>query len=89
MADETPQHPHALLLLYSMYTSVVLKIKVHNACCCGGAARVSCSAGKSEPRAKGDNKVGRDTGLTDKGHSHTASGQEEQSRSSDRNQGHP
>lgn len=38
---------------------------------------------------QGDSNSGRDSGFTDKGHSLTVSGQEEQSRSSDRNQSHP
>jgi len=78
MANENPQHPHALLPLCSMCTYVVLK--THNACCCGGAARANCSAERSELRAQGDSKVGRGSGITDKGHSPTVAGQEEQSR---------
>lgn len=49
LTNENPQHPHALLPLYTMYMSVLLRIKAHNECCWGRAARVRCSAGNGEP----------------------------------------
>lgn len=85
MSNETPQHPHPL---FPVYTCVVLQAKAHtvHVFVWSSKGQLLCRKDVSwEPR--GQPQVGRGSGLTDKWHSPTVSGQEEQSR--DRNQGHP